>query len=340
MRQLRALVVAIVLIPSIGDAQVVPSDFMVRLVRTRCFGTCPAYAVSIDAVGNVTYDGGEFVRVKGRGTARIPPSQVAELAAAVQRIGFFKLKNRYDAPVTDLPTTYVTVTSNGVTKRIEDYVGAPDALKEFEALIDRTAGTGRWIRIDVENLERLFRDGPRPTMPALREMMRDALGANDIDVVEGLLKRGVDAKESPDGVPWLIFARSVAAVRALIAAGANPNATTNGGETALHSAAQHPAAFAAALIESGARVDGSGEARATPLYTASCAGNAGVVKVLLAAGAKADASFEGVSALDCARGSQKLQDSFRQLWKPAYDEDYPAVIALLEAAVAKAKPRF
>ena len=30
--------------------------------------------------------------------------------------------------VTDLPTTIVTITVNGRTKRVEDYVGAPDAL--------------------------------------------------------------------------------------------------------------------------------------------------------------------------------------------------------------------
>jgi hypothetical protein len=334
-----AALVTLLLSPAFGiQAQGVPADFLVKLERTRCFGTCPAYAVSIDAAGNVIYQGGDFVRVKGRRTARITPLQVAALAAAAERIQFFTLKDRYDAPITDFPTTHVTVTSNGITKSIADYFGAPDALEEFEELIDRTAGTARWIRIDVATLNQLFRDGPRPTAPALREMMEDALSANDVDVVEALLKRGVNAKTLRDGVPSLMFARSAAAIRILLKAGADPDAADSSGQTPLNAAANYPVEIAAALVDGGARVDGGEASRATPLYAASCTGNIGVVRLLLARGAKASAAYAGQSPLDCARAALKDRASYRLPWKLPYDEDYAAVIALLEAAVARAKP--
>ena len=52
--------------------------------------------------------------------------------------------------VTDLPTTFVTATVNGRTKRIEDYVAAPDALVAFEREIDAAAGTKRWVFLDED----------------------------------------------------------------------------------------------------------------------------------------------------------------------------------------------
>src|SRR5262245_18752838 len=121
--------------------QTVPDDFTITLARTSCFGACPVYAVSIDAKGSVRYEGKKFVRVTGVQSDQIPVSRVAELLATVDRIRFFDLDDRYQVirnadgtttMVTDLPTTFVTVTRGGQTKSIEDYVGAPESLKQLE----------------------------------------------------------------------------------------------------------------------------------------------------------------------------------------------------------------
>lgn len=125
--------------------QSVPADFAVSLERMSCFGTCPVYSVRVDATGRVTYVGRNHVRVSGQQTKQISSSDVAALAATVERIGFFELDDRYHILATDLPTTFVTVTSNGRTKRIEDYFGAPEALQAFEKQIDTIAGTRQWV---------------------------------------------------------------------------------------------------------------------------------------------------------------------------------------------------
>ena len=138
--------------------QAIPDDFAIKLERTSCFGPCPVYSVTIDGKGNVTYEGKKFVRVPGRQSDQIPVSRVAELAATVERIRFFDLNDEYrvirnadgtTTMVTDLPTTFVTVTRGGQTKSIEDYVGAPESLKELEKQIDETARTKRWISLDL-----------------------------------------------------------------------------------------------------------------------------------------------------------------------------------------------
>ena len=135
----------------------VPADTIISLQRTSCYGPCPVYMVKIDARGSVTYEGEKFVRVVGRQTARVDRSVVARLLAHAERIHFFDMRNAYrviDNPdgstttVTDLPTKIVTITTNRRTKRVEDYIGAPDALEEFEKAIDEAAGSNRWVFTD------------------------------------------------------------------------------------------------------------------------------------------------------------------------------------------------
>jgi hypothetical protein len=61
--------------------------------------------------------------------------------------------------VTDRPTMAVTVTVNGRTKKIEDYVAATDSLAEFEREIDAAGDTKRWVFLDEDALEELTRTG-------------------------------------------------------------------------------------------------------------------------------------------------------------------------------------
>ena len=61
--------------------------------------------------------------------------------------------------VTDLPTKFVTVTVNRRTKKVEDYVAAPDSLAEFERKIDAAADTKRWVFLDEDALEEITRTG-------------------------------------------------------------------------------------------------------------------------------------------------------------------------------------
>lgn len=147
---------AVLTAPSVGITQnrAVPADTIIKLERTACFGECPVYEVTIDGRGNVTYVGRKFVRIEGRRTARIPVARVAALLDMANEIGFFDLRDKYrtvrnpdgsETFVTDLPTTIVTITRAGATKRVEDYYGAPDSLHDLELEIDNAAGTSGWV---------------------------------------------------------------------------------------------------------------------------------------------------------------------------------------------------
>ena len=124
------------------------------------------------------------MRVEGRQKDRIELSRVAALFETAERIGFFGLRDQYrfilnpdgtETIITDLPTAFVTITRGRQSKRVEDYVGAPQGLKELEQQIDDTARTKRWIRIDEPTLQQLVRDGWSPSVQERAELLRKAL---------------------------------------------------------------------------------------------------------------------------------------------------------------------
>jgi hypothetical protein len=121
----------------------------VTLHRSMCYGTCPAYGVTIDGDGTVTWDGQNYVAVKGQRTGKITPEQVKALYAAFRKADFFWLLDNYSSHITDMPSFTVTLAYDGHSKTVTDYagfrIGMPKAVSDLEALIDRTANTSQWI---------------------------------------------------------------------------------------------------------------------------------------------------------------------------------------------------
>src|SRR5262245_15454419 len=142
------LVAAAVLLAGTGAADQ-PTGLSISLERTACHGTCPVYRVTIDGEGRVVYKGSRFVRVDGTERTTIDPQDVRSLVQAFQRAGFWELKDEYTANVFDLPTTILTLTLDGRTKRVTDYYDPPVALKDLEARVDEIAGIKRWVYVDV-----------------------------------------------------------------------------------------------------------------------------------------------------------------------------------------------
>lgn len=138
-------------------------DVAITLERTLCFGTCPAYQVTIRGDGTVSYNGERFVRVSGTQTKKIAQTEVVELLREFYKMDFFALRDAYEngrdivvSPdgqveeqmmiVTDLPSLYITLHLGDFTKRVHVYFGAPDALDALGRKIDKVAGTDDWVK--------------------------------------------------------------------------------------------------------------------------------------------------------------------------------------------------
>ncbi len=133
----------------------------VTLTRGVCFGFCPAYTVSINGDGQVSYVGRNFVNVVGEQHANVSPEAVQGLLRRFDDVRFESLRDEYRAHVTDLPTYTIVLERNGVRKTVADYgglsAGMPQAVRDLQNEIDRVAGTSRWVLRDGQPVR-----GPRP----------------------------------------------------------------------------------------------------------------------------------------------------------------------------------
>src|SRR5882762_5300879 len=134
------------------------------LERSMCYGTCPAYRLSLSSGGVIRFESrnpGEETRSAADTTSA---AVLASLVSRAKGAGFFQLpgeiakdsvlcRNR----ATDHPTVIVTVYTKSGSKRVEDYHGCFETvqsevvsliarLRTFENEIDSTLGSSRWVR--------------------------------------------------------------------------------------------------------------------------------------------------------------------------------------------------
>jgi uncharacterized protein DUF6438/ankyrin repeat protein len=236
---------------------------VITLERTSCFGECPVYRVEISSDGEVRYIGSRFVRVTGPVSTRIPREAVAALVDEFARIGYRQFDDRYEfirhpdgsrSMVTDLPTTITSLRIGSQEKRVVDYVGAPPALKELEARIDRVAGTRRWIAVTPDVVLELERGGWNAAGDEGAKWLRDAVYRGEADSVQALLDAHADPNGSPS--PLLALAHDPTIIRLLVAGGADVNGRNGNGDTILMVAIRSRRADrVTALLAAGARPD-------------------------------------------------------------------------------------
>ena len=133
--------------PTTNPTENVFSDLVITMERTACHGTCPIYKLAIRGDGTVTYEGQDFVQVKGQQTASLSPAQIQELVSAFEQASFFTLMDYTHVNTTDSPTVITSITLNGRSKTVNHYYGdssAPQALFDLESKIDEITNSNQW----------------------------------------------------------------------------------------------------------------------------------------------------------------------------------------------------
>ena len=128
--------------PATTPTVAIPEDFALSFERTHCYGTCPAYEVTVQRSGQV-----HFAGERGCTDSELTHDQMQELVELLEMSGFVDLKDATQESVTDLPSTIVTVRMYGQKKRLKHYLGAGNVDRNeavrFRALeegIDFTTG--------------------------------------------------------------------------------------------------------------------------------------------------------------------------------------------------------
>lgn len=265
-------------------------DF-VKLSRSNCYGTCPAYEVTISENGDITWNGIDFVYSTGVSHSRIDVEAARSLIQQFRLPKFWELCGGYDASVTDSASTQIKVQIGGRSKTVWNYANsAPDWVETFEDSIDAAANTHVWRHGEPrdEPLSNLFQDARMPK-PGVTPLMRAAARA-DINSMKASLAPRVEV-DAIDASGWTALMYAAASsgsepVQLLLKAGADPNHKSLSGDTPLMASAIG-GQFDADLVRAGAEIDAKNSDGVTALMILAAKGEADEVKGALKAGANA-----------------------------------------------------
>lgn len=125
------------------------NSLRITLSRGACYGTCPIYEIAIHGDGTVLYEGKAYVETQGKKNAKISHAALVQLVDAFRKADYFSLADKYVSGVTDHPRYVTSISFDGVSKSVLDYVGRevgmPVGVSEVEAAIDRLSGASQWI---------------------------------------------------------------------------------------------------------------------------------------------------------------------------------------------------
>src|SRR6185312_9367891 len=88
------------------------SQITITLVRTGCFGTCPAYKVTLTNK-QVTFEARSFAIAMGVHHADADEDEVRAIAKRIIAADFYSMDSVYRAMVTDNPTYVLSISVDG-----------------------------------------------------------------------------------------------------------------------------------------------------------------------------------------------------------------------------------
>ncbi len=255
----------------------------ITLDRTGCYGVCSDYRVEIHGDGTVLYEGRGNVGVIGKHRDRISREALLELVGYFRDADYFSLFDRYEAMITDSPSTTTSLAYDQFRKSVYDYVGGqagmPDAVWELEWAIDRLAGTMKWWAGNANTVPSLKAEGWdfKAQDAAHASMLVSVAQFGNAQAVRDLIAAGVPA-DSRDPT-WKISALSPAArrgevemLRTLLDAGAGKANKEDRSAALSVAAAEGNVEIVRLLLSSGADPSYRDETGKTALMNATLAG--------------------------------------------------------------------
>lgn len=138
-----------------------PADLKITLERTRCYGSCPIYVVTLDARGEIVWNGRKHVAHAGHTRAKLESLDgLRALFGRLEAVDYAAITPSGDperdaklcpSMWSDHPSAVVTIVANGTEHVVDDYQGCEgypplEAFRALEREIDEVAGTAAWIR--------------------------------------------------------------------------------------------------------------------------------------------------------------------------------------------------
>lgn len=138
------LIVILFLYSCAASKNYTQDDIVFSMKKTSCYGPCPVYEMKIYKNGFVKLTAEEHLDLKGEFYTKLPGSKVKMLVSKFKEAGFFEMERQYTSIIKDLPTTWIYFSNEGRQKRIKDYYGAPDSLRDLEKELSSLLESEDW----------------------------------------------------------------------------------------------------------------------------------------------------------------------------------------------------
>ena len=120
------------------------------IYRSVCFGKCPSYKMSIYNDGTVLLEGKRDVRLIGHYKAKISAKQMKMFSDMAASIEFFKMNDKYDSPITDVPSTTLSIVKDGYRKEVYARADYPQRIRKLAELFDQLLEKEIWTEYEVK----------------------------------------------------------------------------------------------------------------------------------------------------------------------------------------------
>lgn len=260
------------------------SKITITLQRSGCYGTCPAYQVTV-STDAIVFAGRMFVVASGKHTDKVNADKVRSLAKRFIAADFYSMNPSYTASVTDCPTYVLSMSVDGRQKEVEDYegswVGMPAVISELEDEVDNLARTQRWIEGSDGLVETLQAEKFNFKSFEAQAMLKEAATRGKTATVRDLLEHGVplDPLPAPEPKEPYMAAPSVGW---------------------LNAASNHPEVLQLLIDEPASKDDQVDKDQA--LVGAARSGNLEAVRALIAYGANPNADLRRQTVVRGSRG--------------------------------------
>lgn len=107
----------------------------------------PEYKIDLYDNKQMFLDAKKNLDKKGKYMRTLSEKEYQQLVEAFEAANFYDFDDEYTANITDLPTRYITFSYKGQSKKIKDYYGAPDELKELEFMIQSFLDRVGWEKM-------------------------------------------------------------------------------------------------------------------------------------------------------------------------------------------------
>jgi hypothetical protein len=161
-----------------------------------CFGPCPSYRVTLDNEF-IEFEGFSHTAALGKHHMKMDRTAFLKLAQKFVDNRFFSMKDSYRDEVSDSSVRELTITIDGQTKTVVDYighnVGMPHIIEELEDDVNNLAQTEMWIHGSPELMGHLKEENFDFHSPEAEQMLESFINKGDLDDTKQMFESGTNA---------------------------------------------------------------------------------------------------------------------------------------------------